>query len=62
MLFRSLNQMDMNTVMYPEMAPQPPEGGVNGSQDIITLNYAMLRSLTVTSQVESTLRIGFEMD
>ncbi len=68
----SLNQMDMNVVMYPEitgevkkktynkmggmkMTPSLPEraGGEvynsNKISDIITLNYAMLKSPTITS-------------
>ena len=55
----SLNQMDMNIVMYPEITGSPltPKGGTkanmptNGDQynsnklsDIVTLNYAMLKS------------------
>ncbi len=37
----SLNQMDMNTVMYPEAS--------SGAKDIVTLNYAMLKSPTKTT-------------
>jgi len=40
----SLNQMDMNAVMYPEVSPDPSKGG-----EIITLNYAMLKSPTKTN-------------
>lgn len=51
----SLQQMDMNTVMYPEIT-----GDKNGSEhshhfnssDIITLNYAMLKSPVKTSLPE----------
>lgn len=40
----SLNQMDMNTVMYPEItSPLTPNEG------IVTLNYAMLKSPTKTN-------------
>lgn len=42
----SLNQMDMNVVMYPEISsPNPSEGG----KPIVTLNYAMLKSPTKTT-------------
>lgn len=36
----SLQQMDMNTVMYPE---------ADGKKEIVTLNYAMLRSPEITT-------------
>lgn len=66
----SLNQMDMNVVMYPELSsPSPSEGGEtkktdmkiddehanhkrydsNSLSDIVTLNYAMLKSPTKTT-------------
>nr|WP_314897631.1 multicopper oxidase domain-containing protein [uncultured Flavobacterium sp.] len=66
----SLNQMDMNVVMYPEISsPNPSEGGEakktdmkmddahanhnmydsNALSDIVTLNYAMLKSPTKTN-------------
>lgn len=62
----SLNQMDMNVVMYPEiMGAQEKEHGAHGDKmseeehgqqynanalsDIVTLNYAMLKSPTKTS-------------
>lgn len=59
----SLNQMDMNSVMYPEITGAT-EGGhqhmdnmnmgaeqydVNALSDIVTLNYAMLKSPTPTA-------------
>ena len=43
----SLNQMDMNTVMYPEASANPSKGGEQ--KDIVTLNYAMLKSTTKTT-------------
>jgi len=45
----SLQQMDMNTVMYPEITGSPltPKGGI--TNNIITLNYAMLKSPTKTN-------------
>jgi FtsP/CotA-like multicopper oxidase with cupredoxin domain len=59
----SLNQMDMNIVMYPEITGagkskivEEPDGTTNGDQynsnklsDIVTLNYAMLKSPYNTS-------------
>lgn len=56
----SLNQMDMNSVMYPELTGEPgadmskmPMGealyDVNALSDIKTLNYAMLKSPTATT-------------
>lgn len=56
----SLNQMDMNSVMYPELTGEPgadmsemPMGealyNVNALSDIKTLNYAMLKSPTPTT-------------
>jgi FtsP/CotA-like multicopper oxidase with cupredoxin domain len=55
----SLNQMDMNIVMYPEIMGEAaqkavqvnPENQYNGNalSDIVTLNYAMLKSPTVTT-------------
>ncbi len=53
----SLNQMDMNVVMYPEitgevntkvMDDDPNRYNANALADIVTLNYAMLKSPTVT--------------
>ncbi len=43
----SLQQMDMNMVMYPEM---------NGSKEIVTLNYAMLRSPEKTSLPDAPVK------
>lgn len=40
----SLQKMDMNTVMYPESSPSSSKGG-----EIVTLNYSMLKSPTVTT-------------
>lgn len=40
----SLNQMDMNAVMYPEVTSHRGHHGDGASGDIVTLNYAMLRS------------------
>jgi FtsP/CotA-like multicopper oxidase with cupredoxin domain len=60
----SLNQMDMNVVMYPEITGQAEKKGMdkmssmnmgadqynsNQLSDIVTLNYAMLKSPTNTS-------------
>ncbi|MDO8368120.1 MAG: multicopper oxidase domain-containing protein [Saprospiraceae bacterium] len=56
----SLNQMDMNSVMYPEIAGMAGEGmgempmgeaqyDVNALSDIKTLNYALLKSPTPTA-------------
>jgi hypothetical protein len=62
----SLNQMDMNVVMYPEITGSPvvPSGGTttpmenlynsNALSDIVTLNYAMLRSPTKTTLPNSS--------
>ncbi|MCP9757350.1 copper oxidase [Lacihabitans sp. CCS-44] len=54
----SLNQMDMNVVMYPEITgnskpkqteDDPNRYNANSLADIVTLNYAMLKSPTITS-------------
>jgi FtsP/CotA-like multicopper oxidase with cupredoxin domain len=54
----SLNQMDMNVVMYPEITGDakpkqddndPNRYNANALGDIITLNYAMLKSPTITA-------------
>ncbi len=42
----SLNQMDMNTVMYPEATPDPTKGG---EESPTTLNYSMLKATKNTS-------------
>ncbi|MBS3921986.1 MAG: multicopper oxidase domain-containing protein [Nitrosarchaeum sp.] len=53
----SLNQMDMNVVMYPEITgdtkskqddTNPNRYNANALADIVTLNYAMLKSTTKT--------------
>lgn len=53
----SLNQMDMNVVMYPEITGEskpkqsvndPDRYNANALADIVTLNYAMLKSPTKT--------------
>jgi FtsP/CotA-like multicopper oxidase with cupredoxin domain len=53
----SLNQMDMNVVMYPEITGDskpkqsdndPNRYNANALADIVTLNYAMLKSPTIT--------------
>lgn len=44
----SLQQMDMNTVMYPEI--------VDSNQSLVTLNYAMLRSPEKTTLPEAPVR------
>lgn len=53
----SLNQMDMNVVMYPEITGDakpkqddndPNRYNANALGDIVTLNYAMLKSPTIT--------------
>ena len=44
----SYNQMDMNVVMYPEASPSPSEAG-EPKPNIVTLNYAMLKSPTKTT-------------
>ena len=42
------NQMDMNSVMYPEITGDT-NGDTSKIQDIVTLNYAMLKSPTKTT-------------
>jgi len=75
----SLNQMDMNVVMYPEITGEEKKKGndkmdtmsmtnnthVNHNQynsnalsDIVTLNYAMLKSLTKTTLPVPTLGVS----
>ena len=68
----SLNQMDMNVVMYPEItgdakAPSPLErvGGeadpnrynANALADIVTLNYAMLKSPEKTTLPDAPVKV-----
>lgn len=59
--------MDMNTVMYPEItgaSPNPSEGGehehdmsnMQGSTDIVTLNYGMLRAPDKTTLPQGPLK------
>jgi len=54
----SLNQMDMNVVMYPEITGDakpkqddndPNRYNANALGDLVTLNYAMLKSPTITA-------------
>ncbi|MDZ4759043.1 MAG: multicopper oxidase domain-containing protein [Bacteroidota bacterium] len=63
----SLNQMDMNVVMYPEItgAYQKEKTGMkinenkynsNKLSDIVTLNYAMLKSTTKSSLPDTTIK------
>jgi FtsP/CotA-like multicopper oxidase with cupredoxin domain len=56
-MFMSLNQMDMNVVMYPEITGNskpkqsdndPNRYNANALTDIVTLNYSMLKSTTKT--------------
>ncbi len=68
----SLNQMDMNVVMYPEITGEakPKQDdkdanryNANALADIVTLNYAMLKSHTNTSLPQSvpTKILRFEL-
>jgi FtsP/CotA-like multicopper oxidase with cupredoxin domain len=67
----SLNQMDMNTVMYPEITGSDEKTiGMEGmnhqthqeSGNIITLNYAMLKSPTITTLPPVTIKtLKFEL-
>jgi FtsP/CotA-like multicopper oxidase with cupredoxin domain len=53
----SFQKMDMNTVMYPEASsPLTPKGGTKA--DIVTLNYSMLKSPTVTTLPTPPLGVG----
>jgi len=60
----SLQQMDMNTVMYPEMngSQKPAVDSMKGmdmntaSADIVTLNYAMLRSPVKTTLPDAPVK------
>ncbi len=50
----SLQQMDMNTVMYPELDRKKPSENMEhmhmgNSDDLVTLNYSMLRSTEKTT-------------
>ncbi len=70
----SLQQMDMNNVMYPEISGDAPTKEKSGAadphaahsasstSDIITLNYAMLRSPTITTLPPAPVReLHFEL-
>ncbi|QBZ98322.1 multicopper oxidase domain-containing protein [Flavobacterium sangjuense] len=51
----SYNQMDMNSVMYPEVTGDETHANDNEhSNEIITLNYAMLKSPTKTNLPQGT--------
>ncbi len=67
----SLNQMDMNVVMYPEITGEAPKQYIkmderqynsNEVSDVVTLNYAMLKSPTITTLPEAPIKkIKFEL-
>jgi FtsP/CotA-like multicopper oxidase with cupredoxin domain len=67
----SLNQMDMNVVMYPEITGDakpkqsdndPNRYNANALSDIVTLNYAMLKSpLNTTLPKSQTKELRFEL-
>lgn len=67
----SLNQMDMNVVMYPEITgnsqpkqkdDDPNRYNANSLADIVTLNYSMLKSTTNTTlPVTSVKVLKFEL-
>ncbi len=75
----SLNQMDMNVVMYPEitgeakkkggdemkgmdMSNDPNRYNANALADIVTLNYAMLKSPEKTTLPEASVKVlNFEL-
>jgi FtsP/CotA-like multicopper oxidase with cupredoxin domain len=67
----SLNQMDMNVVMYPEITGEakpkqsdndPNRYNANALADIVTLNYAMLKSTINTTLPKSqTKELRFEL-
>jgi FtsP/CotA-like multicopper oxidase with cupredoxin domain len=60
-----LQQMDMNTVMYPEITgggdllqiSNSPEDSSGDTKDLVTLNYSMLRSPIKTTLPDSPTRI-----
>ena len=53
----SLQQMDMNTVMYPEITgDEKIKDTPSASKEIVTLNYAMLRSLVKTTLPEAPVK------
>lgn len=45
----SLQKMDMNTIMYPEITGDSQKSKVESLKDIVTLNYGMLKSPTKTT-------------
>ena len=62
----SLNQMDMNVVMYPEITgdskpkqddKDPNRYNANALADIVTLNYAMLKSPEKTTLPEAPVKV-----
>jgi FtsP/CotA-like multicopper oxidase with cupredoxin domain len=62
----SLNQMDMNVVMYPEITgdskpkqkdDDPNRYNANALADIVTLNYAMLKSPDKTTLPEAPVKV-----
>lgn len=67
----SLNQMDMNVVMYPEITGEskpkqkeddPNRYNANALADIVTLNYSMLKSTTKTTLPDTTIKfLQFEL-
>ena len=67
----SLNQMDMNVVMYPEItgnvkpkqgADDPNRYNANQLSNIVTLNYAMLRSPEKTTLPDASIKeLKFEL-
>lgn len=61
----SLQQMDMNTVMYPEIMGQPEKTGghVHDQPEMpVTLNYAMLKSPVLTALPDGPVRtLEFEL-
>lgn len=68
----SLQQMDMNTVMYPEISGNAKEHSMKGmkktdhsvaTKDIVTLNYAMLKAIhsTTLPKEAPTKELRFEL-
>ncbi len=62
----SLNQMDMNVVMYPEITGEakpkqkdddPDRYNANALSDIVTLNYAMLKSPEKTTLPDAPVKV-----
>lgn len=62
----SLNQMDMNVVMYPEITGEarpkqknddPNRYNANALSDIVTLNYAMLKSPEKTTLPDAPVKV-----